>query len=217
MRTTLKTLALLFLVSLGACNFWPKDLDELSNTITEQLGGKTTAWRVGGDVVVISIEGSPAWSDSPEVLESKATGIATQAIGYVEVPLESIVITFYEDVVTDHAEKIREFIFLVVDDSPVLQPSFDLNASGPLTLDELQTLFLDGMEDVLKDENRACVLNEVELLASRYGDPETLDPAEIDYLSADTWQVLDGFSKRLILGQAIVTDASFTCAQRNSD
>lgn len=215
-RSTLRISLVLFVIALSACDFWPRDLEQLSGTITEQVGGKTTSWLVGGDVVVVSIEGSPIWSESLEVLEFEATEIATQAIGSVEVPLESIVITFYEGEATEQPEKMREFIFLVIDDSPVLQPAFDLAASGPMTVDELQTQFLDRMEGVVSDDQRACILNQAELLANRYGDPETLDPAEIEHLSNETWHLLDGFSKRLILGQAIITEASFSCIQHNS-
>ena len=51
------------------------------------------------------------------------------------------------------------------------------------------------------------------------GDPETLDPANVEFLTAETWDALDAFGKRLILTQAIITEALFLCAQRkvNSD
>ena len=112
-------------VSVSACDFWPKDLKPFADSISRQVSGETTAWLVGGDVIVITVAKSPVYhADQPE-LEAQATDIAKQAIAYTETALESIAITFYEGEVADDQEKMREFIFLVMENRPVLQPYLD--------------------------------------------------------------------------------------------
>ncbi len=83
--------------------------------------------------------------------------------------------------------------------------------ADPLTLLEIQNNFLVHLEESLTNEQRACVPEEVEMLAFIAGDPETLDPASVEFLSAETWNQLDAFGKRLILAQAITTKALFSC------
>ena len=61
------------------------------------------------------------------------------------------------------------------------------------------------------NERRECIRSEVTRLAQLAGDPETLDPASMEYLSAETWNLLDAFGKRIILTQAITTQALFEC------
>lgn len=66
----------------------------------------------------------------------------------------------------------------------------------------------------MTEEQRVCVLGEIEKRAHVAGDPETLDPASVEFLSAvstDTWNALDAFGKRIILAQAITTKALFFC------
>lgn len=76
----------------------------------------------------------------------------------------------------------REFIFLVMEKRPVLQPYLDLDATGPLTADEIEVAIdrLDEAHDQfgepLTGEYRKCVLAEAEKRAHDAGDPETLDP-----------------------------------------
>jgi hypothetical protein len=52
----------------------------------------------------------------------------------------------------------------------------------------------------------------VEKRAHVAGDPETPDPESVDLLSAETWNDLDVFGKRIILTQAVTTKALFVCA-----
>jgi hypothetical protein len=49
----------------------------------------------------------------------------------------------------------------------------------------------------------------VEKRAHVAGDPETPDPESVDLLSAETWNDLDVFGKRIILTQAVTTKALF--------
>lgn len=89
--------------------------------------------------------------------------------------------------------------------------AFVLDATGPLTLAEIQANFFRLMDEPLDDRRRECVFREVEDRARAAGDPETLDPATVELLPADRWDRLDPSGKRLILTQAIVTKAFFVC------
>ena len=112
----------------------------------------------------------------------------------------------------------REFIFLVVENRPVLQPYLDLDATGPLTAGEIEAAIdrldvsYDQLGKSLTGEYRKCVLAEAEKRAHNAGDPETLDPGSVEFLTADSWYALDAFSKRIILAQAIMSKALFICA-----
>jgi len=201
-------LMFLVVVLVSACDFWPKDLKPLAESISHQVSGETTAWLVGGDTVVINVAGSPRYRATQSELEAMATEIAGQAIGFAELPLEAIAITFYENAVSEDPEKMREFIFLVMENHPVLQPYLGVNATGPLTLDEVQAA-VDRLGESVTGEQRECVLGEMEKRAQIAGDPETLDPAGMGLLSAETWNTLDTFGKRIILAQVITTKALF--------
>ena len=216
MRLLSVKLTFLTAILVSACDFWPKDLESLAESISQQVSGEATAWLVSGDIVLIDVANSPSYQEAQTELEALATEIAKQTIEYSAAPLESIVITFHEDEISEDSKKMREFIFLVIENRPVLQPDLDDDATGPLTLIEVQTYFSDVMEESLTTEQKECVLSEVEKLARGAGDPETLDPASVEYLSAETWHALDAFSKRMILAGAITTKALFDCAQQVS-
>ena len=89
--------------------------------------------------------------------------------------------------------------------------AFVFDAMGPLTLAEVQANFLSFMDEPLDDRQQECVFREVEGRARAAGDPETLDPATVEFLPADEWDRLDLSGKRIILTQAIVTKAFFVC------
>ena len=89
--------------------------------------------------------------------------------------------------------------------------AFVFDATGPLTLDEIEANFLRLMDEPLSEEKRECVYGELEDRARAAGDPETLDPATVELLPAGEWDRLDPYGKRLILTQAITTKAFFTC------
>lgn len=83
--------------------------------------------------------------------------------------------------------------------------------TGPLTMEEVNANFLSRMELEKTDEEWQCILREVETRIQAAGDPETLDPTTIAMLPAESWDDLDPFGKRLILMQAITTQAFFAC------
>jgi hypothetical protein len=213
MRLLSATLAVLAAISVSACDLWPRELEQFAQGISRQVSGEATAWLVAGDVMVITVAGSPFYRGAESEVEALATEIAEQAIAFSTTPLESVAITFYEGEVSEDPEEMREFIFLVMENRPVLQPYLDVDARGPLTLAEVQTLFTEVLAESLTADRMECVRAEVEKLARDAGDPETLDPERVEFLAADTWFELDAFAKRLILAQAITTSALFTCGQ----
>jgi len=90
--------------------------------------------------------------------------------------------------------------------------AFIFDATGPLTLAEVQSNFFVFMDEPLEGERKECVFREVEARARAAGDPETLDPATVELLPVDHWDRLDPDGKRIILTQAITTKAFFVCA-----
>ena len=91
--------------------------------------------------------------------------------------------------------------------------AFVFDATGPLTLAEMQANFFVFMEEPLNGKRRQCVFSEVEDRARAAGDPEMLDPTTVEFLPEETWDRLDPSGKRLILTQAIVTKAFFVCGR----
>ncbi len=219
-RVASLALAALLTCLLTACDLWPRDLDALAESISQQLGGQATAWLVGGDIVVISVEGSPVFERAEDELEAVATGLAEQALAASPTAIEAVTVTFYRNDVTDPEAATREFIFLVLDGRPVLEPGFDDEATGPLTDAEIQASVdgfdevYDGPDDTWTPERRACVLAEAQRRARAAGDPETLDPSTVvalDTVPMETWNALEPFGRRLFLAQAVTTEALFAC------
>jgi hypothetical protein len=208
------TISTMFLLAVlvSACDFWPRDLEALAESIGQQTSGEATAWLVGGDVLLITVTGSPLFRAEPSELEAQASGIAEQAMASAPALLESIVITFYEHGVTDAEDTAREFIFVVIDGRPALQPHLDVDATGPLTPAEFDAV-MQRLGDTLPDDQKACVREEVEKRAQAAGDPELLDPANVEFLTAETWNGLDAFGRRLLLTQALTTEALFACVR----
>jgi len=211
MRFLPVTIVLIVAIMVGACDLWPKDLKPLAASISQQVSGETTAWLVGGDVVVINVASSPLYREGQATMEATATDIAEQAIAYIAAPVESIAITFHEGEVSEAPEKTSEFIFLVMENRPVLQPYLDTDATGSLTPDEIQAS-IERLGESLPVKQKECVLGEMAKRADDAGDPETLDPTSVEFLPADNWNELDSFGKRIILTQAITTKAFFVCA-----
>ncbi|MEM7562288.1 MAG: hypothetical protein AAF353_04455 [Pseudomonadota bacterium] len=84
--------------------------------------------------------------------------------------------------------------------------------AGPLTSGEIQH-FLSGMkESVPLDESTlTCLHREAETRAKTRGDPDTLDPYNVDLMPAGQWEQLDRAGKRIILTQVIINQALFEC------
>ena len=88
---------------------------------------------------------------------------------------------------------------------------FVFDATGPLTLAEVRANLIDRMDTPLEEERRECVFREVEERARAAGDPETLDPATVEFLPVEGWHEVDPFGRRIVLAQVIVTKALFVC------
>ena len=85
------------------------------------------------------------------------------------------------------------------------------DATGPLTLEEVQANFLNLIDEPLSEEKRECIYREIADRAHAAGDPEALNPATVELLPVGEWDRLDSDGKRLILTQAITTKAFFVC------
>ncbi len=99
----------------------------------------------------------------------------------------------------------------VYSDAELARLNIVLDATGPLTLAEVQANLIDRMEDRLNKERRECVFREVAERARAAGDPEVLDPSTIEMLPTESWNQLDPFGRRVFLAQAITTKAFYAC------
>jgi hypothetical protein len=109
--------------------------------------------------------------------------------------------------------------------SPVLWAGFQasrfvdtgyvFDATGPLTVEEVEANFLSSMDLGLSADRRACVLREVGERAKAAGDPETLEPGRIEMIPEENWQGIGVFGRRLMLTQAIATKALYACLERS--
>ena len=220
MRFSLISLAILVALIASGCNFWPKELKTLAESISQQVSGHTTAWLMGGDVVVINISGSAHYQQAQPDLEALATELAEQVTQFLEEPLESIVISFYEKEASADTDEMREFIFLMLEGRPVLQWYPQPNASGALGQDEIEAAVkrmdesYDRLDQEFPADQRGCILTKALGLASGAGDPETLDLKSLDYIPEASWNDLDATSRRIMLAQTIVTEAMFVCVSR---
>lgn len=215
MRLLPVTLGLLMAFVLSACDWWPKELKPVAESISKQVNGEATVWLMGGDALVVYIENSQSHQGAQPALQAVASEIAELALASVSTPLESIIITFYAAKVGDAKGEMGEFIYLVQEGSAVLQPGINTSATGPLTSEEIKT-FLKRLGDSVTDDQKACAQVESVKRANDAGDPDTLDPDRLDYLPSSSWHVLDSYMKRIILTQAITTDAMFACVGRRN-
>ena len=108
MRSGTLVLYALTAILISACGFWPEELEPLAASITREVSGEATAWRLGGDVVVINVANSPLYRKDSAELQTAATDIAAQAIAFAAVPLASVSVTFHEGDVSEEAEKMRD-------------------------------------------------------------------------------------------------------------
>jgi hypothetical protein len=60
MRRLSSVLGSLAAILVSACDLWSDELKPSAESIERQVAGDTTAWLLGGDVVVINVAGSPS-------------------------------------------------------------------------------------------------------------------------------------------------------------
>ena len=81
----------------------------------------------------------------------------------------------------------------------------DRNATGPLTLDELQIDIPDKVERWMTDSKKACFLEAVERRAIEAGDPANVDPDDFPYwggkVSREDWSQHSAYMQRVLLAQ----------------
>ena len=112
-------------------------------------------------------------------------------------------------------EPLPAFDILPTDEDPIF--NFDRNATGPLTMEELQINLPNQVEDHLSDAQEACFFDGVERLIVEAGDPEALDPASLPYLhSAKDWDKLTKRAHRAFLASAVINHALAECVYDES-
>ena len=104
------------------------------------------------------------------------------------------------------------------DDQASDEPPFfvaDMNATGPLTLAELQIDIPDNVERWMTDKKKACFFDAVERRALEAGDPAEIDPDAFPYwggeVSRDEWSRLGRYMQRVLLAQAVISWAMMDC------
>lgn len=98
--------------------------------------------------------------------------------------------------------------------SRFLDTGYVFDATGPLTLEEVEANFLSSMDLGLSPDRRACVLRELGERAKAAGDPETLESGQIEMIPEERWQDIGVFGRRLVLTQVITTKALYACPER---
>jgi len=91
----------------------------------------------------------------------------------------------------------------------------DRNATGPLTLAELQINIPTKINAELTESRRSCFFDSVERRAFEAGDPASLDPDDFPYwngkISRADWSQQSNHMKRVLLAQAIISWAMADC------
>ena len=91
----------------------------------------------------------------------------------------------------------------------------DKDATGPLTLIELQINIPDEIDKTLNDSRRACFFEAVERRAAEAGDPADLDPDAFPYwrgeVNRNEWRQHSKYMQRVLLAQAIISWAMIDC------
>ena len=91
----------------------------------------------------------------------------------------------------------------------------DRDATGPLTLAELQINIPKEISDELTEDRRSCFFDSVKRRALEAGDPASLDPDDFPYwngeLSRADWSRQSNRMKRVLLAQAIISWAMIDC------
>ena len=105
------------------------------------------------------------------------------------------------------------------------------DATGPLTLDEVNANFLSHMDKEMSDQKRACVRCQIADDASAVGDPAHLDADSVaklqdealgdvgehirgtalDPLAGEGWDSMEPFERRIVLAQILTMRARLSC------
>ena len=104
------------------------------------------------------------------------------------------------------------------DDSAVEEPPFftaGKDATGPLTMAELQIDIPNDVERWMSNDMKACFMNAVERRAAEACDPADIDPNDFPYwggnVDKEKWSSHGKHMQRVLLAQAIVSWAMLDC------
>ena len=93
----------------------------------------------------------------------------------------------------------------------------DANASGPLTLEELQISVPTHIADDLNEREMNCYLQTIDQEIAEAGDPATINPEEMSHwggeVSLSDWAGLSPYQQRVLLAQAIIGGALGNCLE----
>lgn len=91
--------------------------------------------------------------------------------------------------------------------------SVDVNATGPLTLAELEIRFPESLKRYFNDDERACFFRQVELRATEMGDPLTMEPRKrgLLFLNHEAWERSTVAEKRLQMARYVTSMALSDC------
>ena len=82
--------------------------------------------------------------------------------------------------------------------------------SGPITEQEIAEL-TDGLAAEVGAEVASCIVEGAKVRAAVVGDPEQLNPQEVDLLPVEQWAALEPNYRRIILTQVVVNQAIPDC------
>ncbi|RZV37593.1 MAG: hypothetical protein EX272_05065 [Chromatiales bacterium] len=103
-------------------------------------------------------------------------------------------------------------------DASAEEPPFftaDKNATGPLTLAELQIDIPKDVEKWMTESKKSCFMDAVERRAREAGDPAAINPDDFPYwggnVDREKWSQHSNHIQRVLLAQAIVSWAMMDC------
>jgi hypothetical protein len=105
--------ATLVLTGLPGCEYMPERLSALKASIETRTEGEVEAWRLGGDVVVVHVAGSPHYHAPEAELEALSEAIAREALERSHAAIGSIAVTFHEEGVSLDESRQRLMLFVV--------------------------------------------------------------------------------------------------------
>ena len=89
----------------------------------------------------------------------------------------------------------------------------DSNATGPLTLKELDINFPKKLN--FSDSHKKCILGDISLMIKKLGDPNDIKPHEHYFLEnpdPNNWKNLSPYIKRVMSAQAVISFAGVDCS-----
>ena len=93
----------------------------------------------------------------------------------------------------------------------------DPNATGPLTMEELQINVPERIANDLNDRELNCYLQTIDREITEAGDPSAINPEQMTHwdgkVSLSDWAQLSAYQQRMLLAQAIIGGAMGGCLE----